>query len=163
MLKYVRGVRSKVGGEHQNASTPRASPVPTRSAATSGTQMLRSTLSSGMASMAAQNRSRRFAAKPVVPPSRARRNTPLYRLKTPSQQVAMVLSALAEGLDPSAASRVAGLSTSHDYHLVDSCWGTRTDLARAVLLPSVAPARAIGRTAHAAAQPDTGAVALAGD
>lgn len=38
----------------------------------------------------------------------ARRDTPLYRLKTPSQQVAMVLSALAEGLDPSAASRVFG-------------------------------------------------------
>jgi len=36
----------------------------------------------------------------------ARRDTPLYRLKTPSQQVAMVLSALAEGLDPSAAERV---------------------------------------------------------
>ena len=32
----------------------------------------------------------------------ARRNTPLYRLKTPSHQIAMVLSALAEGLDPSA-------------------------------------------------------------
>jgi transposase-like protein len=38
----------------------------------------------------------------------SRRNTPLYRLKTPSQQVAMVLSALAEGLDPSAAQRVFG-------------------------------------------------------
>jgi IS1 family transposase/transposase-like protein len=38
----------------------------------------------------------------------SRRNTPLYRLKTPSQQIAMVLSALAEGLDPSAASRVFG-------------------------------------------------------
>ncbi len=38
----------------------------------------------------------------------ARRDTPLYRLKTPSQQVAMVLSALAEGLDPSAAERVFG-------------------------------------------------------
>jgi len=38
----------------------------------------------------------------------ARRNTPLYRLKTPSHQVAMVLSALAEGLDPSAAERVFG-------------------------------------------------------
>ncbi|HWT81854.1 MAG TPA: hypothetical protein VN648_23940, partial [Candidatus Methylomirabilis sp.] len=36
----------------------------------------------------------------------SRRNTPLYRLKTPSQQVAVVLSALAEGLDPSAASRI---------------------------------------------------------
>ncbi len=38
----------------------------------------------------------------------ARRDTPLYRLKTPSQQVAMVLSARAFGLDPSAASRVFG-------------------------------------------------------
>jgi transposase-like protein/IS1 family transposase len=38
----------------------------------------------------------------------SRRNTPFYRLKTPSQQVAVVLSALAEGLDPSAASRVFG-------------------------------------------------------
>jgi transposase-like protein/IS1 family transposase len=38
----------------------------------------------------------------------ARRNTPLYRLKTPSNQVAVVLSALAEGLDPSAAERVFG-------------------------------------------------------
>jgi hypothetical protein len=38
----------------------------------------------------------------------ARRDTPLYRLKTPSQQVAVVLSALAEGLDPSAAARVFG-------------------------------------------------------
>jgi IS1 family transposase len=38
----------------------------------------------------------------------ARRDTALYRLKTPSQQVAMVLTALAEGLDPSAAERVFG-------------------------------------------------------
>jgi IS1 family transposase len=38
----------------------------------------------------------------------ARRNTPLYRLKTPSSSLALVLSALAEGLDPSAAERVFG-------------------------------------------------------
>jgi IS1 family transposase len=38
----------------------------------------------------------------------ARRHTPLYRLKTPSWQVAVVLTALAEGLDPSAAERVFG-------------------------------------------------------
>src|SRR5215469_12566750 len=38
----------------------------------------------------------------------SRRNTPLYRLKTPSSQIAFVLSALAEGLDPSEASRVFG-------------------------------------------------------
>jgi IS1 family transposase len=38
----------------------------------------------------------------------SRRHTPLYRLKTPSQQIAMVLSALAEGLDASAAERIFG-------------------------------------------------------
>ena len=38
----------------------------------------------------------------------ARRHTPLYRLKTPSHRIAMVLSALAEGLDLSAAERVFG-------------------------------------------------------
>ncbi|HET9920600.1 MAG TPA: hypothetical protein VFQ30_12200 [Ktedonobacteraceae bacterium] len=38
----------------------------------------------------------------------ARRHTSLYRLKTPSHQVAIVLAALAEGLDPSAAERVFG-------------------------------------------------------
>ena len=38
----------------------------------------------------------------------ARRHTPLYRLKTPSQQIAVVLSALAEGLDASAAERIFG-------------------------------------------------------
>ncbi len=38
----------------------------------------------------------------------ARRHTPMYRLKTPSQQVAMVLSALAEGLGPAAVERVFG-------------------------------------------------------
>ncbi len=38
----------------------------------------------------------------------ARRDTPLYRLKTPSHQIAVVLSALAEGLDSSEAPRVFG-------------------------------------------------------
>ncbi len=38
----------------------------------------------------------------------ARRHTPLDRLKTPSRQVAVVLTALAEGRDPSAAERVCG-------------------------------------------------------
>jgi hypothetical protein len=36
----------------------------------------------------------------------ARRHTPLYRLKTPSHQIGMVLSARASGLDASAAERV---------------------------------------------------------
>src|SRR5438105_130217 len=64
--------------------------------------------SSAMASMGMPSASRRFAVKPAAARSRARRNTPLYRLKTPSHQIAMVLTALAEGLDPSAAERVFG-------------------------------------------------------
>ena len=38
----------------------------------------------------------------------ARRDTRLYRLKTPSHQVTMMLSALAEGLDASAVVRIFG-------------------------------------------------------
>jgi transposase-like protein/IS1 family transposase len=38
----------------------------------------------------------------------ARRNTPLYRLKTASHRIAQVLAALAEGLDVAAAARVFG-------------------------------------------------------
>jgi IS1 family transposase len=50
----------------------------------------------------------------------ARRHTPLYRLKTTSHQVAMVLTALAEGLDSSAAERVFG------YHQATiTTWLTR--------------------------------------
>ena len=38
----------------------------------------------------------------------ARRHTPLYRLKTPSRQIAMVLTARVSGLDPSEARRIFG-------------------------------------------------------
>jgi transposase-like protein len=38
----------------------------------------------------------------------ARRHTPLYRLKTPSHQIGLVLTARAYGLDPSAAERIFG-------------------------------------------------------
>ena len=74
----------------------------------------------------------------------SRCNTPLYRLKTPSHQVAMVLSALAEGLDPSAAERVAGLPTSHHHQVAHARRQARSDVARAVLLPSAPPTPAVG-------------------
>jgi IS1 family transposase len=70
--------------------------------------MIGSTRWLGMASMAVPSASRPFAVRLAAPPSRARRTTALYRLKTSSHQIAMVLSALAEGLDPSAAERVFG-------------------------------------------------------
>jgi len=50
----------------------------------------------------------------------ARRDTPLYRLKTASQRVAEVLTALAEGLDVSAAARVFG-----HRHATITSWLTR--------------------------------------
>ena len=74
----------------------------------------------------------------------ARRDTPLYRLKTPSHQIAMVLSRLSEGLDPSEAPRVFGHRQATITSLSDSRWETCTDLARAVLLPSAAPTPPIG-------------------
>jgi IS1 family transposase len=49
-----------------------------------------------------------------------RRDTPLYRLKTPSQRVGEVLTALAEGLDVSAATRVFG-----HRHATIMTWLTR--------------------------------------
>ncbi len=48
----------------------------------------------------------------------SRRHTPLYRLKTPSHQIALVLSALAEGLDASAAERVFGYRQATITHWV---------------------------------------------
>jgi transposase-like protein len=56
----------------------------------------------------------------------ARRHTPLYRLKTPSCQVAMVLTALAEGLDPSAAERIFGYRQA-----TITAWLSRAARARA--------------------------------
>jgi IS1 family transposase len=50
----------------------------------------------------------------------SRRDTPLYRLKTPSQRVAEVLTAVAEGLDIAAAERVFG-----HCHATITTWLTR--------------------------------------
>lgn len=50
----------------------------------------------------------------------ARRDTPLYRLKTPSQHIGMVLSARACGLDPSEALRVFGYRQATITSLSDS-------------------------------------------
>ena len=72
----------------------------------------------------------------------------------------MVLSALAEGLDLSAAERVFGYRQATITSLSVPCWRARANPARALLLPSPAPAPPVGRTAHQAAQRQTGAVAV---
>src|SRR6266487_1509025 len=92
----------------------------------------------------------------------ARRDTPLYRLKTPSLQIAMVLSALGSWAGCFRRRTGLRLSTSDHHHVADPCGLARTILARAVLLPSPPPAPPIGRTSKPAAHRLTGALALAG-
>ena len=77
-------------------------------------------------------------------PFSARRYTPLYRLNPPSQQVAVVLTALAEGLNPSAAERVFGYRQITITSLSDSRGLARSDLPRALLPPSAAPTPSVG-------------------
>ena len=79
-----------------------------------------------------------------------------------SCRVAVVLTALARGLDPSEAPRVAGLPTS-DHHEPFSRARARTlrPCTNTRISPPPAPTRAGGRTAHQVALRHTGA--LAGD
>src|SRR5260370_27570903 len=65
-------------------------------------------LSLEMANMAMPSGSRRFEALSATRLSLPDATPPLYRLKTPSHQIAVVLTALAERLDPSEARRVFG-------------------------------------------------------
>jgi hypothetical protein len=74
----------------------------------------------------------------------ARRYTPLYRLKTPSHQIAVVLTALAEGLDPSEAPRVFGYRQATITSLSVARWAARSKLARALFLSSPAPVSPVG-------------------
>ena len=89
----------------------------------------------------------------------ARRHTPLYRLQTPSHQIAMVLTARACGLDPSAAERVFGYRQATITSLSVARGLARSDVTRALLSQPLAPASSAGRTAHQAAQFHTGALA----
>src|SRR5437016_5068231 len=77
-------------------------------------------------------------------------------------RVAVVLTALARGLDPSEAPRVAGLATS-DHHEPFSRARARTlrPCTSTRISPPPAPTRAVGRTADQVALRHTGA--LAGD
>ncbi len=93
----------------------------------------------------------------------ARRHTPLYRLKTPSHQIAMVrISRWPKGwmLPPQSVSSAIGKPRSRAF--LTRGFRVRTDLARALLLPSPAPAPPVGRTAHQAALLHTRALALVG-
>jgi hypothetical protein len=107
-------------GQKQGRSAPSAYrlpvlPVPIACARTSGLQMLRFMRLFGNGKHGHTEPIQTFRCQACHTTFSERRHTPLYRLKTPSQQVAMVLTARAFGLDPSAAERVAGLSAV-DHH-----------------------------------------------
>ena len=91
----------------------------------------------------------------------ARRNTPLYLLKTPSHQIAVVLSAASRRARPFRRRTGLRLPTSHHRHLVDSSWSARADLARALLLLPPDPPPPTGRTENQAPECQAGVVALA--
>jgi transposase-like protein len=74
----------------------------------------------------------------------ARRHTPLYRLKTPSHQIAMVLTALAEGLDSSAAERIFGYRQATISTWLSRAARALSDVARAHFPHPLAPAPAVG-------------------
>src|SRR5438477_9289431 len=75
----------------------------------------------------------------------ARRHTPLSRLKTPSHQIAVVLTARACGLDPSEARRVFGYRQATITSLSGARGLARADLARAHFSHLAAPASPVGR------------------
>jgi len=83
-------------------------PIPTESAPTLALPMLTSTRLFGDGKHGQTECIQTFRCQACYSTFSARRNTPLYRLRTSSHQVAVVLSALAEGFDPSAAERVFG-------------------------------------------------------
>ena len=74
----------------------------------------------------------------------ARRYTPLYRLKTPSHQVAVVLTALGSWAGSLCRRACLRLPASHDHYLAVPRWRARSDLARALLLQPPAPAPPVG-------------------
>ena len=99
-VKSLRGAPKRVNTE--------ASPVPASNARTSALQTPTSTRLFGDGKHGLAERIQAFRGSACHTTFTARRHTPLYRLKTPSHQTGIVLSALAEGLDASAAERVFG-------------------------------------------------------
>jgi hypothetical protein len=143
LLRCSPGARSKADEEPLSGSTPRALPVPTINVSTSGSLLLTSMRLFGDGKHGRTEPIQTFRGPACRTTFTCRRNTPLYRLKTPSQQVAVVLSALAEGLDPSAAERVFGYRQATITSLSHARWETCSDHSRTLLLSSPAPTPAV--------------------
>jgi hypothetical protein len=134
----------KPAGSSSLESTLQASPVPISNACTLGSPMTTSTRLFGDGKHGHAERIQTFRDPACRTTFTSRPNTPLYRLNPPSQQIAMVLSALAEGLDESAAERVAGLSSGDHHHPAHSRGLACTDLTRTLLPSSPDPASPTG-------------------
>ncbi len=120
VLPSALGARSKAAAARQNASPHRALPVPCppvpliRSLTRTCMRLL------GDGSHGTGDRIQTLHCQACRTTFSARRNTPLYRLKTPASRVGEVLTALCEGLDVAAAGRVCG---SHPKTI--TAWLTR--------------------------------------
>jgi hypothetical protein len=125
----VPGARAFATGEPPSGSTPKAMPVLISSASTSAILTLTSMRWSGTASMGPAPPIQTFRGPACRTTFSARRDTPLYRLKPPSYQVAVVLSAAFRRARPFRGFAGVRLSTSHHHDVADSCRGTCSDLA----------------------------------
>src|SRR5256886_16427824 len=114
-------------------------PIPTESAPTLALPMLTSTRLFGDGKHGQTECIQTFRCQACYSTFSARRNTPLYRLRTSSHQVAVVLSATFRRVRPFRRRAGLRLSTSHYYHLAIPCGRAGTHPARALLLSSPAP------------------------
>jgi transposase-like protein len=108
LLLYAPGVRRKAGGEPATRVNTEGFACPNQQCAYCGIADAHIHALVGDGKHGQAERIQTFRCQACHTTFSARRDTPLYRLKTPSHQVAMVLAALAEGLDTSAAERVFG-------------------------------------------------------
>jgi len=108
--------------------TPRASPAPTTPARIIRLPTPKSTRLSGDGTHGRCERIQTLRCQACATTCSTRRDTPLYRLKTTSQRVGEVLTALAEGLDVSAAVRVFG-----HRHTTITRWLVRAGMHSATL------------------------------
>jgi hypothetical protein len=139
------GARSKAGEVPPNAYPPRASPVRTRSVRTSGTPMRTSTrlLGDGKHGQAELIQTFRGPACRTTF-TRPSQYAPVSTENALAPGRHGADHALAEGLDPSAASRVFGFRQASITSLSVACGLARTQPARALLLPSAPPAPPLG-------------------
>jgi hypothetical protein len=141
---YAPGVRSKAAAEPATRINTEGFACPNPQCAYFGITDARVHALVGDGKHGHAERIQTFGGPACRPTFTSRRTTALYRLKTPSHQIAVVLSARVEGLDPSAAQRVFGFGQAPSTSLSHSRRRAGTDLARTLLPSSADRASAVG-------------------